>query len=164
MAMEATSALRSAATARTVDRAPGTEASTASALRQPEMRTSQPVDAAEIATTPITSSMRLPGYRPMAAMASGVTAAPMAAPEISMAASASAFGMGTAQPVRPQSVAAMAAPDSHAAGTPSQWKMSPPSAAIRIWARWAKTRRMRLCSMDVLSPCVKCRCCAVAMR
>ena len=55
MAMEATSAFRSAATARTVESAPGTEASTASALRQPDMRMSQAVDAAEIATTPMTS-------------------------------------------------------------------------------------------------------------
>src|SRR5829696_5936361 len=47
-----------------------------------------------------------------------------------------------ARPERPHRVAAMAAPDNHAAGTPSQWNTRPPRAAIRIWTRWARTRRI----------------------
>ena len=54
----------------------------------------------------------------MAAIAAGVTAAPMVAPETSIARSVSAFGMSTPQPVSPHNVTAMAEPESQAAGIP----------------------------------------------
>jgi hypothetical protein len=61
MAIGATSALRSMATAITVESAPGAEASKASARRQRATRVSQSMEAREIATTPNARTTRLEG-------------------------------------------------------------------------------------------------------
>ena len=56
-----TAAFRSAATASTVERAPGTEASRASSLRHPDTCVSHSIDATVMMKTPTASVARLSG-------------------------------------------------------------------------------------------------------